>query len=308
MKELATDLADKQDMLTRGVLEDDARAKIEQLFMTERAELAALMREDIHFELEKAGKSLPSEKAGDQGQQADAPDPTTYTGGSGKVGGQRVSSNLPSKFERAREAEMRNRQEKKVTQDANSNSNSRHCGLAAQGRDIFVGTSGPNCAKSNLKLTIERGSSLAFRLHVPPNAGKISWEFTSSGGEIGYGSMFAPVPDEEVQDVSTLSTSRVNSHEKVVEGSTSNSTGGQLIIKFDNSFSRWKSKTVKLQLRSDQKLVWSHFGKRQTAVSTVNGGAMAAFAVPTAIAGAVAGPAIAGAMAARGAVTAVSAR
>jgi hypothetical protein len=191
-----------------------------------------------------------------------------------------------------------------VTQDANT---TRHSGLAAQGRDVFVGIT-QQMQQRDLELTIEHGSSLIFRLHVPPPACEVSWEFTSLHHSVGYGSMFISTNELPVLGNKLPSTSRVNSHKKAVGGRTSNSTGGQLVIKFDNSFSSCKNKTVKLQLRSGQELVWSHFGKRKTAMSTVNGGAMAAFAVPTVIAAAVAGPFIAGAVAARGAVTAVSSR
>jgi hypothetical protein len=202
---------------------------------------------------------------------------------------------LAALMQRMRKTEVRGRQEGPP-------------GLAAQGRDVFVGIT-QQMQQRDLELTIEHGSSLIFRLHVPPHACEVSWEFTSLHHSIGYGSMFVSTNELPVLGNKLPSTSRVDSHKKAVGGRTRNSTGGgQLVIKFDNSFSRCKNKTVKLQLMSGQELVWSHFGKRKTAMSTVNGGAMAAFAVPTVIAAAVAGPFIAGAVAARGAVAAVSSR
>jgi hypothetical protein len=87
------------------------------------------------------------------------------------------------------------------------------------------------------------------------------------------------------------------------------SATGVLVLTFDNTAAAGLFATdcpVQLTLRSDRPLSWQHYGQRQTARSTVNGGALVAIAGPALIAGAVAGPAVAGMMAARGAAGAVS--
>ncbi|MES1909549.1 MAG: hypothetical protein MHM6MM_002267 [Cercozoa sp. M6MM] len=95
------------------------------------------------------------------------------------------------------------------------------------------------------EVDVRRGDS--FETSVVVAAGdEVQWHFKTRSKDIGFSARFVPAACDEVV-IEELS--RHNSHERSVRGSWTATEAGEVRLHFDNTYSRWTSKTLLYSLK-----------------------------------------------------------
>eukprot|EP01006_Ploeotia_vitrea_P011780 TRINITY_DN31290_c0_g1_i1.p1 TRINITY_DN31290_c0_g1~~TRINITY_DN31290_c0_g1_i1.p1 ORF type:complete len:423 (-),score=209.23 TRINITY_DN31290_c0_g1_i1:61-1155(-) len=91
------------------------------------------------------------------------------------------------------------------------------------------------------------------KVEIDKSQGKrmlVSWEFRTVSNDIGFSVWFMPEGGSDSDKVTIVKPERVNSHKKNVVGTYAADKNGMLVLEWDNSFSRWTSKTVKCRVQT----------------------------------------------------------
>jgi hypothetical protein len=93
------------------------------------------------------------------------------------------------------------------------------------------------------KLDVARSEIVSVRVVRPPGSEpiRVVWQFATLNYDIGFGVDFER---EDGTVVPILPVMRMNSHQQVIEGRLDDQRDGAWLLKFDNSFSYFRSKTV----------------------------------------------------------------
>ncbi|KAM7304230.1 hypothetical protein ISCGN_014130 [Ixodes scapularis] len=89
---------------------------------------------------------------------------------------------------------------------------------------------------------VEKKSAVPLSVEVAEAGSILRWEFQTENYDIGFGVFFAPPDDGKLQEL--VAMTRVNCHLVPEDGMLVCSHPGKYVLKFDNSFSWYRSKKL----------------------------------------------------------------